>query len=65
MYGEGVGNWVWAAVQPLLAVFAVYPVAGAVCDPGFHRREVRSRGYVFTGYPKLPPRQLGNPPNLR
>ncbi len=22
---EGVGNWVWAAVQPLLAVFAIYP----------------------------------------
>jgi transposase len=22
---EGIGNWVWAAVQPLLAVFAIYP----------------------------------------
>ena len=22
---EGAGNWVWAAVQPLLAVFAIYP----------------------------------------
>ena len=22
---EGITNWVWAAVQPLLAVFAVYP----------------------------------------
>lgn len=22
---EGMGNWVWAAVQPLLAVFAIYP----------------------------------------
>ena len=22
---EGFGNWVWAAVQPLLAVFAIYP----------------------------------------
>jgi transposase len=22
---EGIGNWVWAAVQPLLALFAIYP----------------------------------------
>ena len=22
---EGAGNWVWAAVQPLLAVLAIYP----------------------------------------
>ena len=22
---EGVGSWVWVAVQPLLAVFAIYP----------------------------------------
>ena len=22
---EGIANWVWAAVQPLLAVFAIYP----------------------------------------
>ena len=22
---EGINNWVWAAVQPLLAVFAIYP----------------------------------------
>jgi transposase len=22
---EGIGNWVWTAVQPLLAVFAIYP----------------------------------------
>ena len=22
---EGISNWVWAAVQPLLAVFAIYP----------------------------------------
>jgi len=22
---EGIGNWVWAAVQPLLTVFAIYP----------------------------------------
>ena len=22
---EGLGNWVWAAVQPMLAVFAIYP----------------------------------------
>ena len=33
---EGIGNWVWAAVQPLLTVFACLPFSGPVCDRGFH-----------------------------
>ncbi len=29
---EGIGNWVWAAVQPLLAVFAIYPSRARYVD---------------------------------
>jgi transposase len=30
---EGIGNWVWAAVQPLLAVFAIYPTRARYVIP--------------------------------
>lgn len=30
---EGVANWVWAAVQPLLAVFAIYPTRARYVIP--------------------------------
>lgn len=32
---EGVANWVWAAVQPLLAVFAIYPTRARYVIPDF------------------------------
>ena len=30
---EGVANWVWAAVQPLMAVFAIYPTRARYVIP--------------------------------
>lgn len=51
---EGVANWVWAAVQPLLAVFAIYPsraryvildLIGAQCSAAVTTD--RYAGYAF------------------
>lgn len=33
---EGAGNWVWAAVQPLLGGVRYLLVPGTLCDPGLH-----------------------------
>ena len=51
---EGMANWVWAAVQPLLAVFAIYPSRARYVIPDFIGEQCtavvttdRYAGYAF------------------